>query len=51
MHIGDLVFPLVVIVFFVVAVALVRGCERIIGPDEAVIPVEDQTEPPRDVAA
>jgi hypothetical protein len=44
MHIGDLVFPLIVIAFFVVAALLVRGCERIIGADETVIPLEEQTE-------
>ena len=51
MHIGDLIFPLIVIVFFMVAVALVRGCERIIGADEAVMPAEEPTEPAADVAA
>lgn len=33
---GDLVFVATVIVFFAVAVAYVRGCERIVGGDDVV---------------
>ena len=30
---GDLLFVAVVVAFFAVAVAYVKGCERIVGPD------------------
>jgi hypothetical protein len=32
---GDLIFVAVVVVFFAVTAAYVRGCERIVGPAEA----------------
>ena len=32
---GDLIFVAVVVAFFAVTVAYVRGCERIVGRDEA----------------
>jgi hypothetical protein len=37
---GDLLFVAVVVAFFAVALAYVKGCERIIGPD-APLPDED----------
>jgi hypothetical protein len=49
MQIGDVIYPLIVVAFFAVAAALVRGCERIIGPDEAVQRVEEA--PGQDLAA
>jgi hypothetical protein len=33
---GDLIFVAVVVAFFAVTVAYVRGCERIIGKDTGV---------------
>jgi hypothetical protein len=30
---GDLLFVAVVVAFFALAVAYVKGCERIVGPD------------------
>ena len=30
---GDLLFVVVVVAFFALAVAYVKGCERIVGPD------------------
>ena len=35
---GDLVFVAVVAAFFAVAVAYVKACERIVGPDTPVRP-------------
>jgi hypothetical protein len=37
----DLLFLLVVVVFFAVAVLLVGACDRIIGPDPVAAPAED----------
>jgi len=34
--VSDVIFVAVVIAFFAIAVAYVRGCERIIGDDEVV---------------
>ncbi len=42
---ADIVFLGVIVAFFAVALLLVRGCERIIGPASAVTPaapVEDE---------
>ena len=41
---GDLLFVAVVVAFFAVALAYVKGCERIIGPDA---PVPDDVDAPR----
>jgi hypothetical protein len=38
---GDLIFVAVVVAFFGLAVAYVRGCERIIGRDPGVEAVPD----------
>ena len=40
---ADLIFVLVVCAFFGLAALLVRACDRIIGPEESVVPVADQT--------
>lgn len=38
----DIVFVVVVLAFFAIAVAYVKGCERIVGPDDVVrVPSED----------
>jgi hypothetical protein len=37
---GDLLFVAVVVAFFAVALAYVKGCERLIGPDSP-LPDED----------
>lgn len=37
---ADVLFVAVLIAFFAVAVAFVRACDRIIGPDTALTPVE-----------
>jgi hypothetical protein len=38
---GDLIFVAVVVAFFAVTVAYVRGCERIVGRDTAPIDAVD----------
>jgi len=47
----DLLFVLIVCGFFGVAALLVRACDRIIGPDEAVVSAADQPDEPDEVAA
>ncbi len=39
---GDLVFLLVIVAFFALAVLFVRACDRIIGPEEAAPVTEDE---------
>lgn len=41
---GDLIFVAVVVAFFAVTVAYVKGLERIVGPDAGVVPEVDPTE-------
>lgn len=41
---GDLIFVAVVVAFFAVTVAYVKGLERIVGPDAGVVPDVDPTE-------
>jgi hypothetical protein len=36
--VGDLIFVVVTVVFFALAVAYVKGCERIVGPDTGDLP-------------
>ncbi len=40
---SDLIFVAVVIAFFAIAVAYVRGCERIIGDGDVVRVTDDDT--------
>lgn len=50
---SDVIFVAVVIAFFAVAVAYVKGCERIVGPDDVVrVPSDDGSsdEPADEVA-
>jgi hypothetical protein len=48
--VSDLVFVAVVIAFFAVAMAYVRGCERIIGDGDVVrVTADDDTEPADDL--
>ena len=35
---GDLVFAILIVTFFAVAVAYVKACDHIIGPDPALEP-------------
>jgi hypothetical protein len=42
---ADLVFVGIIVGFFGLAVLLVLGCERIIGPDEGVVGVQHPAEP------
>ena len=35
---GDLLFVVVTVAFFALAVAYVKGCERIVGPDTGDLP-------------
>jgi hypothetical protein len=39
---ADLVFVAVMVAFFALALALVRACERIIGPDELAVVDDDR---------
>lgn len=49
---GDLVYIGILIGFFGLAVQLVRGCERIVGPDEnAASPAKVEPEPDAELAA
>lgn len=41
---GDLIFVAVVVAFFAVTVAYVKGLERIVGSDAGVVPDVDPTE-------
>ena len=43
---GDLLFVAVVVAFFAVTLAYVKGCERIVGPDTP-LPDEDVDSDPR----
>lgn len=45
----DLVFVMAVILFFAVAVLFVKGCDRIIGSDEAALAEEPADDPALDV--
>lgn len=38
---GDLIFVAVVVAFFAVTVAYVKGLERIVGPDTGIVPDVD----------
>lgn len=49
---ADIVYLSVIVAFFALALLLVRGCERIIGSDEAgVSRVEPARAPKEDLAA
>ena len=41
----DVIFVAVVIAFFAIAFAYVRGCERIVGPDE-LVRIDDSPDEP-----
>ena len=41
---GDLIFVAMVVAFFAVTVAYVKGLERIVGSDTGVVPAVDTTE-------
>jgi len=45
---GDLLFVAVVVAFFAVALAYMKGCERIVGPDTPL--PDEELEPSRDEA-
>ncbi len=47
---GDLIFVAVVVAFFAVTVAYVKGLERIVGPDTAVGPDLDTGDSPLDTS-
>ena len=42
---GDLIFLIIVLVFFAVTVAFVKACDSIIGPDPDVTSADDTPEP------
>jgi hypothetical protein len=41
---ADVVLLIVLVVFFALAVAFVRACDRIIGPDAEVLAVGEESE-------
>lgn len=41
MQVADVVYPLLVIVFFALATALVIACDRIIGADDTVMTADE----------
>jgi hypothetical protein len=45
--VADLLFVVITIAFFVLCVAYVRACDRIIGPDPAAPPSEPREEAER----
>jgi len=48
--VADLLFVVITIAFFVLCVAYVRMCDRIIGPDPAAPPVEPHEDAEREEA-
>ena len=48
---ADVVFIAILVAFFGVALLFVKGCERIIGPDLAVIDVDDEADADQEMAA
>jgi hypothetical protein len=48
---GDLIFVAVVVAFFALTVAYVKGCEWITGPDTGTAPDVDTTESPLETGA
>jgi hypothetical protein len=50
---GDVLFVVILVAFFALAVVFVRACDRIIGPDLESVPVTETeaAEPSSDVAA